>query len=496
MIKLNIGIVFIGKPQWEAGWPYLGYNNETCIKLIKDYLENSFPELMYIWYEILTNYNANLVKEIKNSIKDVDGVIIFTIGHYGDPGIVQAGIEIIESQKPVILTNLIYRGDHTFTKIFSSIKNKNFKILPISIEKLENLSESIRILIKLLKLRGNKILVYAPEKIEMNWQKILELFNPERNRIRIKDPEFLEKVINLSSDQRFEFFTDIEGKDQAHQWRRDEDRYSRNLKEIFNIEMIKGNPEEIMDFYDNVDEEDANKIVEKWKEEALRVEPSENTLLNSAKLYIALKTLLSEKKFNIFTPDCGTFLLTGVLPAYPCMAFMELIKDNIYGICESDMDCTISYLFGLYLTNRPGFVSNHTLDTSNNQITYMHCLAPNKLYGNTGPKSDYEILYHGETHYLGASPCVKFPVGEYVTTIKISILNKKIALRKGKIIDNVVDKNGCVSKMLVEGNVSKIMDNYDWDTFGWHRVTFIGDWKNDFITGAKLLGLKVIEEDI
>ena len=63
---------------------------------------------------------------------------MFTIGHYGDPGIVQAGIEILECQKPVILINFIYRGDHTFTKIFSSIQNKYFKILPISVVKLDS----------------------------------------------------------------------------------------------------------------------------------------------------------------------------------------------------------------------------------------------------------------------------------------------------------------------------------------------------------------------
>ena len=125
----------------------------------------------------------------------------------------------------------------------------------------------------------------------------------------------------------------------------------------------------------------------------------------------------------------------------------------------------------------------------------MHCLAPNKLYGKDGPKSNYEIVYHGETHYLGASPCIKFPIGELVTTIKISVLEKKIAIRKGRILSNIVDKKGCVSKMLVESNVKKIMDNYDWETFGWHRVTFIGDWKKNFIYGAKLLGLKIIEED-
>ena len=95
--------------------------------------------------------------------------------------------------------------------------------------------------------------------------------------------------------------------------------------------------------------------------------------------------------------------------------------------------------------------------------------------------------------YLGASPCVKFPIGELVTTIKISVFENKIEIRTGEIIDNVTDKGGCISKMLVKSNVKKILDDYDWDTFGWHRVTFIGDWRDNFIIGAKLLGLEIVD---
>jgi hypothetical protein len=174
------------------------------------------------------------------------------------------------------------------------------------------------------------------------------------------------------------------------------------------------------------------------------------------------------------------------------MAFFELSSEGYYGICESDMDSAISFLFGLFITGRPGYISNHTFDSVNDQITYMHCVAPSKLYGIDGPLVDYEILYHGETAYLGASPCVKFPIGEPVTTIKISVFENKIEIRNGKILDNVLDKGGCVSKMLVESNVEKILNNYDWESFGWHRVSFIGDWKDDFIIGAKLLGLEIV----
>ncbi len=492
---IKIQVIFIGKPQWEAGWPYLGYDNLNLINLIKEHLIEKFPNIEFNWGEMITTYDKPLVETIKENTLKADGMIIFTIGHFGDPGIVQAGIEFIESKKPAILANYIYGGDHTFTKIYSNIKNRGYQVFPISSQNIKDFDKPIVNLIKLLRLRGKKVLVYASDIIKMNWDVILGLLNPERKRIIKKYPEFLEQVGKMSGNRDFEFYTDTAGKDQAHQWRMDETNYKENLKNFFGIEMIRGDPNEILEYYRNANEEEAKKIADKWIKNAKKVEPSEKTILNSAKLYLAFKKILQDKDIDVFTPDCGTLLLTGILPAYPCMAYFELSNEEKYGICESDMDSTVSFLFGLYLTGRPGFVSNHTLDVTNEQITYMHCVAPDKLFGIDGPSTPYEIVFHGETHYLGASPRVKFPIGEIVTTIKISVFKKKISIRIGKIIDNVVDEKGCVSKMLVKDNVGKIMNNYDWETFGWHRVTFIGDWKEDFIIGAKILGLEIIEED-
>jgi len=443
---------------------------------------------------MVTTDDEQLVEKIKEDIFNADGLLIYTIGHYGKPIIVKAGIEFIEIGKPTILANYIYGGDHTFTKIYTKIKDKNLPVIPISSQNIEDFDNFIENLVNLLQIKGKKVLVYATDSKKINWEGVLGLVNPERSRILKEHPEFIEQVGKMREEES-EFYLDLVGKDQAHQWRKDEDKYRENLREIFGVEMIRENPEDIRKYYDEISEDKAVKIAEKWIKNAKEIEPTEKTILNSAKLFLAFKQILKEKKYDFVAPDCGTLLISGIFPAYPCMAFFELSNEGLYGICESDMDCAISYIFGLYLTGRPGYVSNHTLDLVNNQVTYMHCLAPNKLYGVDGPSAEYDIVYHGETGILGASPRVKFPIGEIATTIKISVFEKKIAIRQGKIIDNVVDKKGCVSKMLVESDVKKILENYNWETFGWHRVTFIGDWKEKFVIGAKLLGLDVIEED-
>ncbi|MHA1805487.1 MAG: hypothetical protein ACTSU4_13300 [Promethearchaeota archaeon] len=491
MVKIQV--IFIGKSRWEAGWPYLGHDNESVMDSIIKYLRDRHAGVEFNKNELIYTHDDALIGSIKNRIMVSDGVLIFTIGHYGDPGLIQAGLEFIEMRKPTIMANLIYAGDHTFTKIYALVRDKNYPLHVISSQKMEDFSKPINIFCELLKLRGKNVLVHASDQLKINWERVLGFMSPERKKLSEEHPEFLEQITTFTADKNFEFYTDIIGMDQAHQWRKNELEYAHGLEEIFGIKMIKEEPDEILNYYDAVDKEEAKKIAEKWMINALKVEPTKKTIINSAKLYLAFKKFLKDKNITYYTPDCGSFLLSGKLPAYPCLPFMELYKEGIYGTCESDVDSLISFIYGLTITGRPGFVSNHAIDTVNNLITYMHCLAPINVFGNDDQVAPYEIKYHGESHFVGASPCVKFPVGEPVTTIKISIFNKSIEIRTGKIKSNVVDERGCVSKMLVECNVKRIMENYDWNSFGWHRVSFVGDWKEDFIIGAKLLGLKIVD---
>ena len=49
-----------------------------------------------------------------------------------------------------------------------------------------------------------------------------------------------------------------------------------------------------------------------------------------------------------------------------------------------------------------------------------------------------------------------------------------------------------------ESIASRILENYDYQshqTFGWHRVSVVGDFRDDIKIAARLLGLEVIEED-
>ena len=69
-----------------------------------------------------------------------------------------------------------------------------------------------------------------------------------------------------------------------------------------------------------------------------------------------------------------------------------------------------------------------------------------------------------------------------------------LAVQTGRSFSNDPDDRGCRTKMVVvvTGDFEKAY-RY-WNKFGWHRVTFLGDFKKDAVAFAKKIGYKVVYE--
>ncbi|MCS7285682.1 MAG: hypothetical protein NZ653_00875 [Anaerolineae bacterium] len=489
---MKVYTLFVSKLDWHAGWPHIGFDNEQFKAWVLERLTKKFPEITFAGGEILTGYEPSEVERIKREIEGTDGSLLYIIGHYGYPEV--GPLEgLLQSGQPTILANRIYGGDYVFIQLYERIRGKELRVLPVSSPDFEDIEWAIGILRGLHRLKGKKILTYAPDEITMSPEGLIELAGPDLLCMPEEEREAMMAVMgNIVS---IGHYLDLTGADQAHQWRRDEEKYRRNMKEVFGLELIRRDPKELAEHYRKADEKKAEEIADRWIKEAKLVESPRQTVVNAARLYLAIEKLIEETGADSVTIDCGTLLIMGLLPAFPCLGFRQMLNSGFTATCEADLDSHISVLLGYSLTGRPGFVSNHTLDLTHNQVTYLHCMASSKPYGPEGPSMEYDIVRHGESHFVGAVPRVRFPVGEDLTTIKLSLLEKKLALRHGKIIGQIVDEKACVNKVLVEDDAEKILENYDWMTFGWHRVSFVGDWRREFKAAARLAGLKLVEED-
>jgi hypothetical protein len=80
------------------------------------------------------------------------------------------------------------------------------------------------------------------------------------------------------------------------------------------------------------------------------------------------------------------------------------------------------------------------------------------------------------------------------TTLKIDQNKKEILLHQGKAVDNDPDDRACRTKLCAEpaGDIEKLFTK--WDQWGWHRVTFYGELKEQVYELADSTGWKVVEE--
>lgn len=268
----------------------------------------------------------------------------------------------------------------------------------------------------------------------------------------------------------------------------------KKIEELFGTKMREIDFPEISAAYKNADSSQAGKWSEKWIKDAAKIiEPSRRDIEKSAVIYSAMLDLMEKYSARAITVNCLGGFYGGHLPAYPCLGFMQLNNDGYVGACEADQRSTITMLLMSYLVNRPGFISDPVIDTAKNQIIYAHCVAPTRVFGPDGTSNPFHIRSHSEDR-KGACNRSLMPLGEMTTTILFDAGKKQVIMHQGKTVANVDLDLACRNKLAVEvkGDVYKLMNH--WDTWGWHRVTFYGDFKRQVANMASLLGFEVIEE--
>ena len=272
------------------------------------------------------------------------------------------------------------------------------------------------------------------------------------------------------------------------------------ISNLFGVQFARMSFKELKDYYEKASDEEAKKWQEEWTKNAEGIiEPTDIEIFQAAKLYIALRNIYNERKLSAITVDClalhdsAESLFTNI-SAYPCLPWFQMNNDGQIGVCEADVDSTVTQLIIKYLTGKAAFVSDPVIDASNNRVIYAHCVAPTKVFGVDSRANPYYIRSHNEDR-KGASIQSILPIGEKVTTVKFSALKRAFAIHQGISVENVNLNVGCRTKLAIETDASNILKNYHYELFEWHRVSFYGDFRDALINIAKLYGLDIYEED-
>lgn len=252
----------------------------------------------------------------------------------------------------------------------------------------------------------------------------------------------------------------------------------------------------MIDTYHAIDEHDATKEAEHWIHEAEKViEPSTAEIIKSCRMALAFEKLLDEENATVMTVDCYGSMFEPLCQAYayPCIGFTRLNDMGLGGICESDLRSAMTHILFQGLAGKPGFISDPTVDESNNSIILAHCLGTTRMAGPDKPAAPYKLRSIMERQ-AGAVPQVKMQIGQQVTQA-ILIGTDLIPYFTGEIIDVPEADRGCRTKIAVkvDGDAETLWKNW---SNGLHRVTCYGNVSKELEHFCRFMQIKMVNEAV
>jgi L-fucose isomerase-like protein len=434
-MKTRVKVVFPANRPDRPSWPYIGYDVEVRSREVLSVLEQQLPGFEFsscVYYSPEEAEHA-----FQEEQERFDGYLVYMTALWS--GIAEF---YVRNARPVIVADELYSGSGGLLRIYSLINKERLPAIGVASSDFQDVVDAVRLFGVMKAMRQANILVVAD----------------------------------------------------GETWGARHEVLSRAL-DIFGTRAEQMNSDALKAYYQKVDADEAGHWKDKWIQEALKVvEPDEAETLRSARMYLALKAAMQDAQAHAVTVDCLGLYYGGKLFAYPCLGFFQLNNEGSTGVCEADVDSTLTQLLIRYLTGRPGYVSDPVIDTATGQIIYAHCVATNRAFGPHGLANPYLIRSHAEDR-KGASVQSLLPLGHQITTLKVSAEHKAFAIHTGRTVANVEDDKACRTKLAAEVDAQRILDNYHSELFGWHRVTCYGEYRKQLIDLATLYGLDVLEED-
>ena len=469
-----------GEVQNRPDWPNLGYDFRPVMKNMTDTLNWQIPEVEFIPTECYDyKQSVELVrKDEKENV--IQGYLVVQLNCWNQciSGVWE------NTKKAIFYTPLPYAGDGGWLRHNSYIMTHlrpNYCSFAA-----RDFSQVVKVAGAFAELKNGTAEDYAKKAFEIRKSLIPADVLP-------KDFKALEDKVACATPE--EVKAKLAGYRILSVQRKLNAAFATECRERFGIEIEVVGFAEVNDAMHEADDAEARKVAEGWMKSASRVEyVKEDTIIGCAKLYLGMKAVLKKHNAKAITIDCLGGCYSGQLDAYPCLGFMQLQDDGLLGVCEDDLQATVTMaVFSALTKGRTGYVSDPVLDQPKRIISYAHCVSTRRFYGPEGKEAPFEILTHSEDRN-GASVRAFAPVGSPVTTVILSPGRKKVAVHTGYVTENDLDDRACRTKIVahVTGDYSKI--ELTWLELGWHRVTFLGDFAADVEAYAKAIGYELVRE--
>ena len=432
--KVKVARIYVAGTRTD--WPRPGLDLQAEVRSYRpvfDQLKNELADVEFTVNRLITSPNE--VESIQEELKKADGVLVIQLGI----GIHATLVKILEAGKPTVAFAIPYSG-HDWASWGWLMKQ------PVGA-------------------RFDAILT-------SDRKQLASAIRPIRAIHHLREAKILDVTERLPIE------------------------FARQMKEKFGTEIKQVGLKDVQAAYNAVDDAEAQAETDRWIQGALQiVEPSKENIFKSCKQALAFEKMLADEEATVLTVDCyGTMWdKTIKLPAYPCLGFSRLNSMGLGGICESDLQSAMTHIIFQGLAGKPGFISDPTMDDSNNSIILAHCMAATKMLGPQQPAAPYKLRTVHERQE-GVTPQVKLPVGLKATQAKL-IDTKLMLYFTGQVIDNPDCERGCRDKLTIriDGDGDKLWRNW---SQGLHRVTCYGDIHKDLERFCRLTKLQLVNEAV
>lgn len=428
--KVRIGKIYVGRE--HPGWPSSTVDVPAEMKRCEAELAKLGPRMSDVEF-----VNAGLVQDdpalakAKAQFKGVDGILVMHL----TMGIGAQLASLMELGIPVVLFSLPYTG-HEWHTIASWQK------------------------------QGKLIEVYPTSRFE----DVLIAIRPFCALHRLKES----RILHVNQGPA----------DAA---------YCKAIKEKFGTDVQNVGLPELQKAYDNADRSEAMADCRRWLKEAKKVvEPTQDEVLKSSTMYIAMRDLLAQHEAVLVTMNCLGMNLIGRNMGYPCLGFVRLNNMGLVGVCEADLKSSMTHLIFSYLVGKPGFVTDPVFDLSTSSIIHAHCVAATQMEGPDTRPAAYHIRSHLEDG-KGASLQVKMPIGKKLSMARL-IGTDKILFATGDATDSPFVEWGCRTKLTMKvANPERFLENW---SCGLHRVVFYGDHTQDVRRFCRFAQVRLLVEGV
>ena len=471
--KARVAVVFLSNSAEREIWPYPGYDCAGRHKEILKLLREGCPGVEFLPVVVPRPGDAQKAIAMKDA---VDGYLVYTVTL--NWGLTAVLVQIARLGKPTLVADEYLGGSGVFLVGYSGLCRQGIPAAAVSTTRPDDLVAVARLFADVNK-PGTTPASFA-KRCEEVYRKTFAAAG-ETKCVEDKVPlaAIGECVKRLRQSRFLVVGAGRPGQEQA----------------FLGAKAIYIGFDQFRAIYDKVDRDEAAEWGRRWSAQAEKVvEPTAEWIAKAGGVYLAMRALLKQHGTDSITMNCLGGFASGQLPAYPCLGFMQLLNDGSQGVCEAMPDDSVSTLMGRILTGRAGYVSDPALDTSKNQIVYSHCMALTRVFGPQGPSNKFRIRTLHNRDPRGCCAQSFLPEGYMTTTFRTSVAQTKMVIHQAKAVGNLDADRGCRTQLLgeVRGDVGKLF--YEWDRFGWHRVTVYGDVQEPLVEFAKALGLAIVRE--